>query len=631
MNLPLKHTVILCVLFLLISCKQTTRTPEASPHEVTANTSSLACTHTLEFPFDLNPDALVVPYPNDIFTVPDPTSHTGRRVSVDNNTWVFKEYFGLLSYWLRAYETLEGFGLYADLFVPLADVAHTVVDTPIHDTRSGVFVMVSDPTHRFFGDIAPMTVSLEKHTLRLTPRVPLLENTQYALVVTDDWQRDSGLCFTPSASMTQLAQGNNSTSYLTQHAEVLAHLAQANISRERVLAISPFTTLPVFPDMDRVHTLLDQHHQHAPATLTDWQFSPTESPRIQAMVQASLDTPMFGDSWGIWRNNPDKQLAIENIASLPVQLSLPNPETIAHAQPYPLVIYMHGTSKSRHDVADVADWFAGIGMATIGMDALCHGDRPNLIGVESLCYYNFINPLTWRDNGRETVAGILWLIKAIQHLAEIDVIPEGGDGIPDFDVENIYFMGVSLGAIQGGVLAGITSDIDGYIFNVAGAKFTDIAFDHSIVRSILSLTHGIDSIAQEANLTHGVYLAGMVFQSILDASDPGVFLYNARQLRDTSYDALQQGAAYDNQVSGTAGASFARAGGWPQVSPSVWETGLPIVNSPHLGSGFVQYDTQDHDMIWRQGAFSFQLQNQLQHFLSHLHREGSGEIVIPDE
>ena len=197
-----------------------------------------------------------------------------------------------------------------------------------------------------------------------------------------------------------------------------------------------------------------------------------------------------------------------------------------------------------------------------------------------------------------------------------------------FDVNQVYVTGVSLGAIQGGVLAGLAPEMGGFVFNVAGAKFTDIAFDHSIVKSLLWLTGNIDSINAGTDLTHLIYLSGMVFQSLLDASDPGVFLYNARRLRGKEYNVLQQGAAYDNQVSGLSGASFARAGGWSQVDSSVWDTGLPLVGAPHRGSGFVQYDTADHDMIWRDDDLALDLQSQLQHFLSTLQGVGYGEIVI---
>ena len=586
------------------------------------------CARRVEFPFDLESPELVVPYPNNIFTVPDPSSHSGRRLSVDRNFPLFKKYYGLLSYWLKPFETLEGFGLYADLFVPLPDTELLLSSDHFTKQDQGVFVMVVDPEHPFFGEVAPVYVALEKRYLRLTPSVPLLENTDYAIVVTDAWQKNTGLCFDASPSMVRVSKGETSTSATYDYESVLIRLEERGVQRQNVLSLSNFTTMPIFADMDKAQGLLDDLNNDSPAVLTEWEFEKTDSPLIDAFVHAKLETPLFGDNKGIWRNNADGVLAVEQSESVDVMLSLPKKELGEYQQPYPLMIYMHGTSKSRHDVKDVSDWFANIGFATIGMDSLCHGDRANAINNESLCYYEFLNPLAWRDNGRESVAGLLWLLRAIENLSEVDVIPEGGDGIPDFDVNQIYVMGVSLGGIQGGMLAGVASDIEGFVFNVAGAKFTDIAFDHTVVKSILWLTGNIDSISEDVDLTHLVYLSGLVFQSMLDASDPGVFLYNARRLRGKEYNVLQQGAAYDNQVSGLSGSSFARAGGWPQLNPYVWDTGLPAVDAPHWGSGFVQYDTADHDMIWRADDLAFDLQSQLQHFLSTLQETGQGEIVI---
>ncbi|OUS25837.1 hypothetical protein A9Q99_20500 [Gammaproteobacteria bacterium 45_16_T64] len=626
--IALRVTTVLYLLLSLWGCTgseseyENTRIPDA------ALPTQEQCDRYAEFPFDLESSALVVPYPNNIFTELNSASSTGVNLVVDKEFPLFNVYFGLLSYWLKSFETLEGFGLYSDLFIPLPDVDLTLNTEQFTDSGSGVFLMVIDPDHRFFGEIAPVYASLGKNYLRLTPKVPLLENTDYALVVTNDWQKQIGLCLEASPSMRRLINGESSISMLAQHEGLLVYLEQNNIERESLLSLSRFTTMPIFSDMEQAIDILDNLNNTAPAILTDWEFEPSESPLTESFVHAKLETPMFSDLWGIWRNNAGKTLTVERSESVDVLFSLPNREILEHEQPYPLMLYVHGTSKSRHDVKEVSDWFAKAGIATIGMDSLCHGDRANFIGNESLCYYNFLNPLSWRDNGRETVVGLLWLLKAIENMSDVDVIPEGGDGIPDFDVNQIYVMGVSLGAIQSGVLAGLVSNIDGYVFNVAGAKFTDIAFDHSVVRSILGFAGGIDSIVSDADLTHLVYLAGMVFQSTLDASDPGVFLYNARRLRGKTYNVLQQGAAFDNQVSGLSGASFARAGGWPQLSPYVWEADIPIVEAPHWGSGFVQYDTADHDMIWRDDDLAFDLQSQLHYFLSSLRESGEGEIVI---
>ncbi|MBV1921397.1 MAG: hypothetical protein KUG73_12010 [Pseudomonadales bacterium] len=72
--------------------------------------------------------------------------------------------------------------------------------------------MVTDPEHPFFGEVAPVYAALEKRYLRLTPSVPLLKNTEYAIVVTDAWQKKTGLCFDASPSMVRVSKGEISTS-----------------------------------------------------------------------------------------------------------------------------------------------------------------------------------------------------------------------------------------------------------------------------------------------------------------------------------------------------------------------------------------------------------------------------------
>ena len=326
------------------------------------------CDRRAEFPFDLESPELVVPYPNNIFTVPDSSSHSGRRLTVDRNFPLFSKYYGLLSYWLKSFETLEGFGLYSDLFVPLPDVELALNTDKFTNQGQGVFVMVIDPDHPFFGEVAPVYAALEQRYLRLTPTVPLLENTNYAIVVTDAWQKNTGLCFDASPSMVRVLNGAVSTSSY-DYEPVLAHLEEMGVQRQNVLSLSSFTTMPIFADMDKAQDILDDVNNDTPAVLTDWEFEKSDSSLIDAFVHAKLETPLFSDNKGIWRNNADRVLAVERSESVDVMLSLPKKELGEYRQPYPLMIYMHGTSKSRRDVKEVSDWFANIGFATIGMDS----------------------------------------------------------------------------------------------------------------------------------------------------------------------------------------------------------------------------------------------------------------------
>jgi dienelactone hydrolase len=151
---------------------------------------------------------------------------------------------------------------------------------------------------------------------------------------------------------------------------------------------------------------------------------------------------------------------------------------------WPVVIFQHGTPRTRGDALLVADSFAAAGFATIAIDLPLHGITPSdlfkalripgiertfdldLVNNKTLAagpdgvidetgthFINLANVLVTRDNIRQATSDQITLVKTIP------TIDYDHNGTPDLDGNRIYFVGYSLGAIASVALLGVNSDI----------------------------------------------------------------------------------------------------------------------------------------------------------------------------
>lgn len=602
---------------------------------------SAQCQSGIQFPFSLSEDNYQVPYPNDLFTIANEQTPTGRQLNVGRQVPIFKWSLLLPRFFRDDFNQLDGFGTLSDGFIQVPQaIAEESLPTVEPSLADSIFMMVADPGHPRFGQLASLKITREKGFIKVTPWQPLLEHTRYVYVVTDSLQTKKGRCFEASLDMSSLLKGGNNP-----YNSDLENLDAMGVQTERILAVAQFTTLSASNGLRAVDKYMNEQPAPTIENLVYSEFIPREvaedeeplskeelKPDVQGFIKGSLDSPVFNERFGSWEANSDSEIHPLRNEELSVLVSLPNDVS---QQPFPVMIYGHGSSQSHEDIYERSQWFAENGYAGIAVDARCHGDRENFIPfdfLELFCYYDFLNPLAWRDNGRDSIVSYMWLRRAIASLAEVDVVPPGGDGISDFDTASIYYLGISLGAIHGGGFAAIDEEIQGWVLGVGGAKYTDIAYENSIVRFLLRVVSGIDSLF-DAEFASLIYPVGSMYQTMLDASDPGTLLYNARQLYGRSPQVIQIGAAFDTTVSGASGANMVRAGGWPQIRDyTVWPAGSGQVDLPYAGSAFLQFDTNDHGLI-TSGEFeeSAAIRWQIMNFLSTIRETGVGLITQAPE
>lgn len=151
---------------------------------------------------------------------------------------------------------------------------------------------------------------------------------------------------------------------------------------------------------------------------------------------------------------------------------------------WPVVIFQHGTPRTRGDALLVADSFAAAGFAVFAIDLPLHGITPQdalfsslrqagrernfdldfvnnstgaagpdgMIDETGTHFINLQSLLTSRDNVRQAIADLIRLIRTIP------TVDYDHNGTPDFDASRIHLVGYSLGGIVSAPLLGVSSE-----------------------------------------------------------------------------------------------------------------------------------------------------------------------------
>lgn len=194
--------------------------------------------------------------------------------------------------------------------------------------------------------------------------------------------------------------------------------------------------------------------------------------------------------------------------NVPVLVAVPKGPKPAHG--WPVVVYVHGITRNRTDMLIVADVLANAGFATVAIDLPWHGltgretngtavfrvpwdpvtqtgerlfdvdmavgavpdpsfQGDGLIDPSGTHFINLFNLLSARDNLRQAVADLVYLVKALPTL-------DYDGGGPDLDLGRLRLTAQSLGGIVAGVFLAHTMRVDAAVLSAPGggiAKLLD--------------------------------------------------------------------------------------------------------------------------------------------------------------
>jgi pimeloyl-ACP methyl ester carboxylesterase len=311
---------------------------------------------------------------------------------------------------------------------------------------------------------------------------------------------------------------------------------------------------------------------------------------------------------------------VDAAAPLPITFVLPRGEMPTRG--FPVVIFGHGLSASRHQIMAVAEPLTRAGYAVVAIDAAGHGSRHkdkdehnnlaarlsafsgvddgpdgfgDVVGLSTTfsVLQEFRNLSAVRDTFIQSVLDVSSVARLLSdpHLDLSPLMVEGGP-LPRLDPQRIVYMGESFGGVVGAMLAAIENRVSLYVLNVPGGGILDLALLGSpVMRPLVvpwvSSLYGIDTRLDRFDPIIGLG------QAMLDAADPLSFAPHVFQNRFAVDGKDPLGPRHlvmievigDEVLPNRSTHALARALGMPLLTPHLIDVdGLSTVEAPVQGN-----------------------------------------------
>ncbi len=532
------------------------------------------CAGTTTFDYDpASSYADMTAFPDDFYTVPDAASPAGLRVKVElsNAPWLQ----GLPTLQTGVYSKLsglDGFGTSAGILLRFSGDLGKVPTGPSDSLSSKAIELVD------LGPGGPVRVPFETQLtddgagIILWPMRPLRPKTRHAVIVTTRQPDAQGHCIAPSKPLQALLTGHDVPAALAPLAPRFQALLQAlSLAPEEVSAAAVFTT----------QSIVEQT-----VTAAKDIASRTYAWKVKPVCDAGRGVP-WRQCRGLFVAEDYRKDGVvvdgtpQATYDLPVALWLPKTP-----KPWPVVLFGHGLGSSKEQGEIVAEIAAPLGIATVAIDAPCHGEhptaRPDAAANPDAEVFDFFGvdaasgqllPLVLRDHFREATYDKLQLLQLLRDVPDVD-----GDGVADLDLTRLAYDGYSLGGMMGSELLASAKGIGLAILTVPGARVATIAsagVNFSLVAQALE-TPGDPSSADRFF---------PVLQTILEKGDPVnwapyVLGHRLPSAGATPPDLLVGEVIGDTTMPNAATSALARALGIPQLPPVLAPVGLvPVLAS----------------------------------------------------
>lgn len=611
--------------------------------------------------FDLTEDERNVPFPSYVFTEEDTSSPTGRRLNVRGHVTTYLDSFIKDNLILKAMNELDGFGMSAPVLFPVgaAPSKWHFPDADEPGADDAVFcIVLEDENHPHYGEFWPLDVWYLRDVdlIRIEQRMPFLQNTTYACVVSNALRTEDGDCYEKPDHLRYVMQSESDADHpeyelLEPYRQLLAPyfqrlFDQCALTEQDIVGATFFHTQWAAHDLLSIREQLEETALTDPPQVDEWVRLDQTQPNVDSIWEGGYDSINWQHR-GVFVHDEAGIPQSTGFTPVMARLTLPEKGVNGYEPPYPVVIYGHGVADDRAQSAKLAQTLAAEGFATVAIDWVWHGDRQGWIQylpdwliptARTFMLINVIQPLKMRDNLRQGVADTIWLKHLIRELDELDLQPylSGGDGIPDLDTEHIYFAGMSLGSLHGEVLAALEPDIRTYLFNVGAADWVTIGLEGSIGHIIMLVLKAIDWITP-LTTESDVRIAMDLWHTIVDGGDP--YGYGIHIIREPLVEGateptniLQQMAAFDDTLGGPGSAQLSRSVGLTQLRPIVWPIpDVPQADAPFEGPAVFQYDTSHHAFLLSNNEFYDAVHLQAAVFFRTAHDDGTATIINPLE
>lgn len=428
----------------------------------------------------------VLPYPSDLYTTPDATSVTGKTVFVPFSalrdqiraelppTLTPESVFGGSSGFSAATTVLFELDQAPDLSTLPADGGDAVVALDL-DTgeRMPVRVMLNEYARS-------RKVTAPKQIVEIYPRSRWNFSGRYVVGLTKKLKTLSGADFAPSTGFAAALQGG-SGELQQAYAPAIAALAQAGVQPADLVSATFFTVRSEEETTGPMRKVAAEVYA-ADHPIRDLKINYFLTGQIAAIVRGDVLLSSYrGDDRNVdYSKSPGDEYWTR------FRLTIPR---AAKRGSVPVAIYGHGLSVLKETDIVVSLINAMEGVATVSIDQPNHGSRISRDGGYAITRLGVDNvPLQVGMTGQSPIDFIA-LLKAVKtSIGAIDVMPKklfsplagavqpgrNGDGIPDLDVNNVFYESTSLGGVLGATFVALAPDLKGAFLQVPGVGITSI-------------------------------------------------------------------------------------------------------------------------------------------------------------
>ncbi|MBL8787027.1 MAG: hypothetical protein JNJ59_19130 [Deltaproteobacteria bacterium] len=529
-----------------------TTAPDASD---TADTVvATYCEGTTTFAWSATPTDHLAAFPDDVLTVADAATLTGRRVHFGTAAWLDAEPELFQSLW-RDLEKLDGFGISAGVSLrfsgPIKAAPSGSIDSVTNDALILVDLGTEPPTR-----IPYETELIEGGTnLLVWPMRPLREGTRHAVIATTALLAEGDGCIAPSQALQDALDGPAPSAVEAGFAALRNGLSLLKTPHTSVSAATVFTTQTF-----SAATLKQRTHLRAQTYAFAARPSCTTKNDITACdaaftaydyrIEGALD-PALDDTF------------TPKTYRLPVHVWMPKTRT----GPVPVLVFGHGLGGSADDAKEIGTLAAPLGLATVAISAPRHGDHPtskagadyqsvftDFFGVNLQTFS--IEGFVFRENVRQAAFDKLQVLELLRAHPDLD-----GDDTPDLDLDKVAYWGISLGGILGPNFVA-QSNVGAAIFSVPGARLISVISDAADFSALFDL---LASVVGDRDL---VLRQAPIAQTLIDGGDPigwaNHLVTDTVSGRPPAHILIQM-VMGDTTVPNIATRSLARAIGTPQV------------------------------------------------------------------
>ncbi len=530
-------------------------------------------------------------FPDEYYTVDEAGTGTGLRVRMDEEIapWlpaIPGSYTGVF----EQMATLDGFGTTAGVILRFSK--------PLGALPSGDIESIASTAVRFVdletGDRVPFETEVtdEGETAIFWPMVPLRAARRYGVVVTTEALAADGACIAPSATMRELLTGTATDPLLSRlHGRYAQLLGATGLAPEDVSAAVVFTTQTIADTSTAIAADIR-------ARAYSW------SQPVTCTASALLRTCEGRFVATDYRTNGVIEDTVpDGTYELRVRVWLPLEDG-----PYPVLMFGHGIGGDKDQGIPLAEAAAPLGMATISVDAVAHGQHPsatsdtNILQIMSFFGIDVntqsLNALILRDNWRQSTYDKLQLLQLLT--TNLDVNGDfDGDGKSDVDLDHFAWFGVSLGGIMGPELLALTDRFGAAILSVPGGRVSTIIRDAAQFSIVITLMKPPDTVDGDVRRFFPV------LQTLIERGDSANYAPHVTGDRLPGAGAkhpqlLVNVVLNDDTVPPGCNRSIVRALGVPHVAPALESVEIiasagaaPIHGNLHEGkvtAGLFQYD-----------------------------------------